>query len=144
VQKRQERKTSRVPENGHSTHGGSGETSATGQKAGGIPEEFFQNCEQGDVPIYCCDHCRQNGTFDPSRYSFKTEAELKGSGRIEWREFQALDEAKGHAIRHMSGSDFLSDREIRQILEGLGVTIDRDPVNEALQRNRFRKGRGLF
>lgn len=96
----------------------------------GIPEKYQRECTWGDCPIYQCQHCRDNGTFNPKRFNFDHKPEPRMTEHI-----RSKDRITG---------PFLSDPEVRKVLEGMGIQLSGDPVNEALQRNRFRKGRGLF
>ena len=116
----------------------------------GIPEEFLRDCEWSESPIYGCDHCRRNGTFDPSQYSFAP------SNRTEPGSIRA----DGKYIRSEWPSDpsqTVSDLDLRKIVEGWQVNgrgspstkyaryelteRDRNPVDEAFQRGIFGKGR---
>jgi hypothetical protein len=135
-QKRQERKTSRVSVHGQGHPGGiDNPDSSPGEDTGpipavGIPEKYKKECSWGDVPIYCCFHCRQNGTFDPKKYNLLSASELLAT--------QAPPKPLRSEKSLVTGP-FLSDFEIRRILEGMGIK-DRDPVNDAFQHNRFGKG----
>lgn len=144
-----------MPDNGRWSHG---TTEDTGEiPAVGIPAKYQKECPWGDTPIYACDHCRQNGTFDPRRYNFLSASELQPprsgvgatsapSNRTYGTE-PGMTDRDGKYIRSegvkISGS-FLSDLEVRRILEGMGVELNRNPVDEAFQRNRFRRGQGRF
>jgi len=131
-----------VPENGPCSPGTSEETPSS--HGPGIPDEFLKDCPLSDGPIYGCDHCRRNGTFDPSRYEFNhqpsaTQAPNKSSNRSAGTQ-PGMTDADGKYIRYPD-ADFLSEREVRTILEGLGIKPDGDPVNEAFLRGRFGQGR---
>lgn len=138
-QRRLKRKTSRVPGTGQAHPGGIdnpdyGPGEDTGPiPAVGIPEKYKRICEWGDTPIYCCSHCRENGTFDPRRFNFRSASELPATS--------APTKPVQDRTSFRASGPFLSELEIRRILEGLGV-VDRDPVNDAFLRNRFGKGRG--
>ena len=121
-QKRLKRKTSRVTGHGQTHPGTSEETGPI--PAVGIPEKYQRECEWSESPIYSCQHCRDNGIFDPRRFNFLSASELQSGGG---------------APRELPGP-FLSDLELRKILENLGVEIDRNPVDEAFQRGRFSRG----
>lgn len=103
----------------------------------GIPEKYQRECSWGDCPIYACQHCRDNGTFDPKRFNFRPAEELPRQRidiPMQWHD-PAQDKISG---------PFLSDLEVRKILEGMGVEVNRNPVDEAFQRGRFSRGQGRF
>lgn len=85
-----------------------------------LPDEFHEICERSDGPIYACDHCRQNGTFDPSQY--------------EWREVPPA----ATAPPKVKTDGILSDMDLwtRQMLAAM-----QNPVEEAFQRGLFGRGR---
>lgn len=122
-----------------------------------IPDEFLNECPMSDGPIYACDHCRKNGTFDPSRYSFKPVS--KKSNLSAGTEPGSVG-ADGKYIRE----EWPSEMELRRIVEGWKengrtspntkyarhpmVEASRNlsqtkfnPVDDAFQRGLFGKGR---
>jgi hypothetical protein len=121
----------------------------------GIPAKYQQECTWGDVPIYCCQHCRDNGTFDPSRFNFhsaeellrmsnKTEHTAEHHLRCEPREFRPAATQGTRGISDKISGPFLSDLQVRRILEGWDIPSESrgyDPVNEAFSRGHLGKGR---
>lgn len=136
-----------------------------------IPDEFLNECPMSDGPIYACDHCRKNGTFDPSRYSFKPVSKKSnlsagtepGSVGADGKYIRAS--IPGDAVTATpSGMEWPSEMELRRIVEGWKengrtspntkyarhpmVEASRNlsqtkfnPVDDAFQRGLFGKGR---
>lgn len=110
-----------------------------------IPAEFLRDCEWSESPIYGCDHCRKNGTFDPSRYSFKPQSEIP------------VDYGPKIPLMAVGQIQRPGDPDVRRIVEGWQENSrtspntkyaryelterDRNPVDEAFQRGIFGKGR---
>lgn len=148
-----------MPKNGPSLPGTNEDTGPI--PAVGIPEKYQKECAWGDVPIYCCQHCRENGTFQVERFNFRSaedlrvqlQAALAPNSRVSQNDKTSSlsagtepghTDADGKYIRSEApriAGPFLTDWQTRRILEGMGIELNRNPADEAFQRGLFGKGR---